>query len=236
MFKVIRLKSATIRLCVNTQIGFDKKENQDAFFFDKKGHSFAISVCDGLGSAKLSAVGSKYAAEIMVNHQLSNKNSLDFQRDWVNHFSNENQLVYNTTAKYLKIHKKTINYGGIGDGLIAFLKGRRLITQTSHGEFSNQTASILDPYFTEKYLDDRLEYHKECVCLICTDGFSEDIEQKDLKELLITAKESLKRNKTAQEFDREVQTLLQNWPNQTNGDDKTAAFVLIRRTKRCARR
>ena len=237
MFKVIRLKSATIRLCINSQIGFDKKENQDAFAFDKKSDSFVVSVCDGLGSAKLSAEGSKYAAETMVNRQLSQNNSpLDFQRDWVNHFPGENQLMYNTTAKFLKIYKKTINYGGIGDGLIAFLKGKKLITQTSHGEFSNQTSSVLDPYYSDKYLNEKLEYRKECTCLICTDGFSEDIEIKDLKELLKTAREALRSNRKAEEFDQAVQTLLANWPNTTNGDDKTVAFVQIRRTRRWAKR
>ena len=237
MIKVIKLNSAIVTLCINSQIGFDKAENQDSFDYGKNGDSFAISICDGLGSAKLSAKGSKYAATKMVEFQLSGKsNPLDFQRDWMNNFQGNNQLMYNTTAKFLKMYKKTIHYGGIGDGLIAFLKGKKLIAQTNHGEFSNQTSSILDPYYSEKFLDERAEYRKECTCLICTDGFSEDIETNDLKQLLAIAREALKNNKKAKEFDKEVCNLLTNWPNKTNGDDKTVAFISIRRTRKWAKK
>ena len=37
MIKVIKLNSAIVTLCINSQIGFDKAENQDSFDYGKKG-------------------------------------------------------------------------------------------------------------------------------------------------------------------------------------------------------
>ena len=237
MIKQIRTKDVTIKMCINTQIGFDKRENQDAYAFDRSKNAFVVSICDGLGSAKLSAIGSKCAANLMVEHQLAlNKNPIDFQRKWINSFADKDPLIFNTTVKYIKINKCTVSYGGIGDGMIAFLKGKKFITQTNHGEFSNQTASVLDPYYSDKYMEESFRSLKECVCLICTDGFSEDIDTKDLKTLLKASRESLSNRKKAKEFDEEIQNLLANWPNQTNGDDKTVAFILVRRKKKWAKK
>ena len=41
------------------------------------------------------------------------------------------------------------------------------------------------------------------------------------------ARESLQNQKTGEEFDRSLVELLENWPNPTNGDDKTVAFILV---------
>ena len=229
MIKTIRTANSIIKLCANSQVGFDKDENQDSFSYGNANNLFAISVCDGLGSATHSAEGSKYAAEKMVECQLNYNKPLEFQKIWMNHFPDNKQFEYNTTARFIKIDRKYISYGGVGDGLIAFLKGKKVINQTSHGDFSNQTSSIVDPYFVENYYESNFEFRKECICLICTDGFSEDLEAEALKELLKTAKESLRDNKKSHEFDEAIKSLLENWPNKTNGDDKTIAFVLVRR-------
>ena len=63
--------------------------------------------------------------------------------------------------------------------------------------------------------------------MISTDGFSEDIKEDGLEMLMNAAGESLQNQKTGEEFDRSLIELLENWPNPTNGDDKTVAFILV---------
>lgn len=228
MIKIFNLNDIEILVCINTKIGFDKEINQDAYFFDATNDSFAISICDGLGSAKYSSEGSRKASQILVNLLITNTFDKDkFKEMWIDNFKN-NPKEYNTTAKYIKIDKKYISFGGIGDGLIA-IKGEDNITiSLNKGEFSNQTSSIFDINYSSSFLEQQMALSNKTIAIICTDGFSEDLEENGLNLLLEEANRLFGNKQEIEELDRSLEDLLNSWPNKTNGDDKTIAFIAVR--------
>ena len=216
-----------ITLCFASHIGFDKTENQDAIHFAANGNAFALSICDGLGSAPLSALGSEKAAKLMVEHLLSGSfDKNEFKEAWVKTFPDNTQL-FNTTAKFILIQNKSIRLGGVGDGLIAIQNKDGIVSQTNHGDFSNQTSCIFDIKYDENFVDETKKLTIPSVIMIATDGFSEDIKEDGLEVLMKAAVDSLSNEEACQEFDASLLELLQHWPNKTNGDDKTVAFILV---------
>ena len=229
MIKTFQLNKCRIILCVQSVKGINKKENQDSYYFGATKRSFVISVCDGLGSAKKSALGSKKASELLVNQLLGNRFSKDnFQVEWLAHFS-ENTKDYNTTAKFVRINGTKITYGGVGDGLIAFKDKKKITSLTNRGDFSNQTSCIFDLDYFNSFIERERKTLNRMAILISTDGFSEDIKEDGLSVFLDEVYKSFSNKNILKEFDNSLASLLNNWPNQTNGDDKTVAFLLVER-------
>ena len=231
MIKKYKISGLEITLCYNTKMGFEKENNQDSCFFNANDSIFAISICDGLGSAKKSAEGSKKASELLVNLLTRNEFSKErFQSEWLECFK-ENTKEFNTTAKFIKISKENIHFGGIGDGLIAIKSERHITTLSDRGEFSNQTACIFDINYLNAFTEMDISLNEKAIMIICTDGFSEDIRDEGLNLLLKEAENLFGAESKAKEFDESLIDLLNNWPNVTNGDDKTVAFIAVRKTK-----
>lgn len=229
MVGTIKVKNITIVYCFRTQVGFDKEANQDFVSVCNDNDGFSIVVCDGLGSAKLSAQGAQTAALLLSNMILSKEfRKDDFANKWKASFPSHPEQ-YNTTAKFVLIRDGQVRFGGVGDGLIAIKTNGSIFEQVDHGAFSNQTSCIADPLFSSGFKDQNMAYSDSMVGLISSDGFSEDIEDGGIGGLLQQAEGSLSDEKKSQEFDEELGRLLADWPNKTNGDDKTVAFVLARR-------
>lgn len=227
MFQTNRIGKYLISICFSSQIGYEKQENQDSIFCSANKEAFALSVCDGLGSAPLSAAGSAAAAKIMVDQLLSGHFEKDsFKEEWLKQFP-EDTKKYNTTAKFVLIGKEEIRFGGIGDGIIAISVNGTITEYANHGDFSNQTSCIFDLAYDANFKDEIISLSCPSVIMISTDGFSEDIKEDGLEMLMNAARESLQNQKTSEEFDQSLAELLENWPNQTNGDDKTVAFILV---------
>ena len=227
MLKTYRIDKYLISVCFASQIGLEKQENQDSIFFGVSNEFFALSVCDGLGSAPLSATGSASAAKIMVEQLLSGHFEKGvFKEEWLKQFP-EDTKKYNTTAKFVLIGKEEIRLGGIGDGVIAVSTNGAITEYANHGDFSNQTSCIFDLTYDANFKDEAVSLSCPSVIMISTDGFSEDIKEDGLEMLMNAAGESLQNQKTGEEFDRSLVELLENWPNPTNGDDKTVAFILV---------
>lgn len=227
MLRTFRLGNRKAVLCVATQIGFDKPENQDSFEFKADASCLAVSVCDGLGSAPSSAAGSKKAAELLAELLVSGCfDKFDFQKKWLSFFP-EQPEQFNATAKFVSIRDDAIFYGGVGDGIIAISTGGHLTTCLAHGEFSNQTSCIYDIYYPTEFVEQSISMGKDAVIIISTDGFSEDIGDDGLMMLIDAARESMSTKEGAIEFEHSLSELLENWPNKTNGDDKTVAFIYL---------
>lgn len=227
MLKAYRINKYLISVCFASQIGLEKQGNQDSIFFGANKEAFAVSVCDGLGSAPLSALGSASAAKIMVEKLLSNHFEKGaFKEEWLKQFPNDTKK-YNTTAKFVLIEKEEVRLGGIGDGIIAVSANGAITEYANHGDFSNQTSCIFDLAYDANFKDEVIPLSCPSVIMISTDGFSEDIKEDGLEMLMNAAQESLQNQKTGEEFDRSLVELLENWPNPTNGDDKTIAFILV---------
>lgn len=231
MIKKYKISGLEITLCFNTKIGFEKENNQDSCFFDANDKVFAISICDGLGSAKKSAEGSNRASKLLVDLLIKNEfNKERLQSEWLEIFK-ENPKEYNTTAKFIKITKENIHFGGVGDGLIAIKSEHHITTLSDRGEFSNQTACIFDINYLNAFTEMTLSLNDKAIMIICTDGFSEDIKDEGLDLLFKEAENLFSTETKIKEFDESLVDLLNNWPNKTNGDDKTVAFIGVRKAK-----
>ena len=231
MIKKYKISGLEITLCFNTKMGFEKENNQDSCFFDANDNVFAISICDGLGSAKKSAEGSNKASKLLVDLLIRNEfNKERLQSEWLENFK-ENPKEYNTTAKFIKITKDSIHFGGVGDGLIAIKSEHHTTTLSDKGEFSNQTACMFDINYLNAFTEMTLSLNDKVIMLICTDGFSEDIKDEGLDLLFKEAKNLFGIETKIKEFDESLIDLLNNWPNKTNGDDKTVAFIGVRKAK-----
>lgn len=227
MLKSFQINKYSVTVCFVSQIGFEKPENQDSIFFDANSDSFGLSICDGLGSAALSAQGSAEAATIMVTQLLNGRFGKDsFKKEWLKRFPDSTQK-YNTTAKFVFLGQGKIRLGGIGDGTIALKSGGKISEYTSRGDFANQTSCVFDLAYDANFVDKTILPKFPAAIMISTDGFSEDIKDDGLEILMNAAYESLQNPKTSEEFDDSLNELLKNWPNPTNGDDKTAAFILV---------
>ena len=113
MLKTYRIDKYLISVCFASQIGLEKQENQDSIFFGVSNEFFALSVCDGLGSAPLSATGSALAAKIMVEQLLSGHFEKGvFKEEWLKQFP-EDTKKYNSTAKFILIGKVESETGSL---------------------------------------------------------------------------------------------------------------------------
>lgn len=223
-----QLAGYTISVFAFSEMGQGKIENQDSFgvYADKK--QLIVAVADGLGSAAYSKEGSQKIVSVAID-VLSHTDSYetasnDILLKWKPGIEgNINQ--YDTTLKFVKITKQQIVYGGIGDGWIAFSGLSGLQSLTTVGSFSNQTDSILSVDLNRKFIVKETDITSIQMGLISTDGFSEDVDKEKAKQMLDDLDNELSVNEQA--FIKEITQTLENWPVETNRDDKTVIFIRV---------
>lgn len=227
MLNVYTLNNRKVIVCSASRIGFDKHENQDSLLVGTNDTDLAVAVCDGLGSAVHSAQGSRKAAELLTSMLLDGSfEKIAFQKAWLRCFP-ENPQKFNSTAKFISVKRDSISFGGVGDGVIAVRANGQLVTSVSHGEFSNQTSCLFDLYYPYAFSEQSITFLGNALAIISTDGFSEDVKEDGLAILMDAAFDSLGDPEKAKEFDESLENLLKEWPNKTNGDDKTVAFIFV---------
>lgn len=209
-----------------SEIGKGKVENQDSFQLYFDGVQLIVVVADGLGSAAFSKEGSKKIVAVAIDilsHTDSYENvASEILKSWRTGIEgNLNQ--YDTTLKFVKITKNKVIYGGVGDGWIAFSTPDGLISLTADNSFSNQTDSILSFDLNRKFVIEETCLATIRVGLISTDGFSEDMDTDNARQMLNEIEEELSVNENA--FINEMKQTLENWPVETNRDDKTVVFI-----------
>jgi serine/threonine protein phosphatase PrpC len=220
----IQIKGFQMKLVTGTVMGKGKIENQDSISVSSN-NDLVVIVADGLGSASYSKEGSNRIVQIAPNlirennfEQLPNKLLTEWK---IKLEGNINQ--YDTTFKFVYIKPNKTYVGGIGDGWIALINNKNFVSYKAENTFSNQTDSILSFDLKNKFWIKEFETKDVSSILISTDGFSEDIENGD--EFLKQVEEEIKNNQHA--FTEDLDNTLENWPVETNKDDKTVAFIVI---------
>lgn len=207
-------------------IGKKKIENQDSFLLSSDKASLTITVADGLGSAPFSKEGAIKICNLCQNMLLSNVDNnaiLELKEKWKESVKS-NFDKYDTTIKFLKISGNEVLFGGVGDGWICLSSGKDTVSLEVPHTFSNQTDSILSIDLLSKFLIKRVPINGEFVGLVSTDGFSEDIDKKNITEFLNEIKTNASNDINA--FAEEMENSLKNWPVETNCDDKTVVFIV----------
>ncbi len=185
-----------------------------------------ITVADGLGSAPFSKEGSSKIVKLLIEiikEEISYDNiSLELLKRWKKSVT-ENLILYDTTIKFIHIKNGSVRYGGVGDGWIAFNTVNELISLTTTNNFSNQTDTILSFDLKNKFTINQIEENDVLNMLISTDGFSEDIDKDKGKALMDDVYNQVSTNSNA--FEEDIINTLNNWPIESNKDDKTVIFV-----------
>lgn len=210
----------------NTVMGFGKIENQDSLAVYTDEHQCIAVIADGLGSATYSKEGSSkivnVAVDILRESPISEDIALEILKRWKTSLSG-NLNLYDTTLKFVKITKGFIEYGGVGDGWIAINSDDEFISLCAQNTFSNQTDSILSFDLKNKFVIRKIENINVKNMLISTDGFSEDMDKEHGKEFLNEVYKQIEIDKQA--FDEDIKNTLENWPVESNKDDKTVIFI-----------
>lgn len=213
-------------IIANTVMGFNKIENQDSFDVYADAQQCIVVIADGLGSATYSKEGSskivKIAVDVLKELPINEEFALEILKRWKTGLSG-NLNLYDTTLKFIKITEKSIEYGGIGDGWIAINANEEFISLCAQNTFSNQTDSILSFDLKNKFVINRMENIDVKNMLISTDGFSEDMDKAHGKEFLNDVYKQIEID--LQAFDEDIKNTLENWPVESNKDDKTVIFI-----------
>lgn len=224
--KKYRIAEYNISIFAFSEMGKGKVENQDSYMLYSDDGQLIVAVADGIGSAAYSKEGSKRIVMLALNI-LSKMDSYetiacDILKQWRDGIEgNLNQ--YDTTLKFVKITKDKVIYGGVGDGWIVFLKPDGLMSLTSDNLFSNQTDSIMSYDLSRKFIVKEMSLQEIQIGLVSTDGFSEDIDKENAKQMLNEIERELSVDEET--FVNEMKQTLDNWPVETNRDDKTVVFI-----------
>ena len=226
-YKIANYEISTFAFSV---MGDGKVENQDTFYVFCDGNALLVVVADGLGSAAFSKEGSTkiadVATDILIKTSDYEKVPIEILKQWKTGLEGDiNQ--YDTTIKFIKITDEEVVYGGVGDGWIAFLEDGKLVSLTADNAFSNQTDSILSFNLKDKFTITHCNIETISSGLISTDGFSEDMDKPNGGAMLMDIENAL--SKDEKSFVKEMSDTLENWPVETNKDDKTVVFLKIKK-------
>lgn len=230
MAGIIRLSKladhSTYVLVADSIKGPGKLENQDSFVIRTNCDSIIVVVADGLGSAKYAADGSKMAAEaaaeILSQSNTSGKLAEDIFREWATKIAGSPNL-FDTTCKFVKITAEEVLFGGVGDGWIAINTDDGFTDLKAASEFTNRTDGLSSPDLHSVFKICSIKTKRIRSLLIATDGFSEDFQKDKGSQLLESASNQIDSNPN--EFLASLENLMENWPLDTNGDDKTVVFL-----------
>lgn len=209
-------------------IGNGKIENQDSYECYSDDKQIIITVADGLGSATFSKEGSSKIVKLLIDiirEEISDEQiPLKLLNRWKVAVGG-NLNLYDTTIKFIHITNDRIKYGGVGDGWIAINTTDELISLCASNTFSNQTDSILSFDLKNKFINKEISSDGTKNILISTDGFSEDIEKENGKAFMDDVYNQMIKDRKA--FEEDIRATLENWPIESNKDDKTVIFIHI---------
>lgn len=210
--------------------GKGKEFNQDSFIVDQDDSCIMCLIADGLGSAINAEIGSaticKVAKELIINQGIDKDFPNLLKKKWAEELKVK-PISCDTTFKFFVIYNDFIVFGGIGDGWIVGIVDGQFFEHKNINNFSNQTDSIMSVGYEDKFQIIRMPYQEIQVLSLATDGFSEDIESGNTETFI---KECLLELKNGEEkFSINLETMMNDWPIETNQDDKT--IILCGRNK-----
>lgn len=209
----------------------DHLPNQDAVGFANNSRGCFAAVADGLGSRKLSHLGSQRAVKIAHNI-LKNSSTVDavgmparLSRAWCQSFKGEFNN-YETTCLWARIGSNGKGLiGQVGDGLILLRqRGCFSVLTTQKESFGNQTTTLSQAEsLTSDTADIQLTQSGDGV-LLMTDGISDDLIPEQL-EAFFDAIYNRQKQCSKRRMKRWLQAELKNWSTPRHGDDKTIASI-----------
>lgn len=218
-------------------IGINKKTNQDAHSIYESSKYLICVAADGLGSSKLSEIGS-YQATRAVKKAITqwrglinsdNNVLLQLIQFYWNLFINDLKLSKKdclTTCLFVYIDKVTNKalICQLGDGMIVFNVGDKIYTTPKSMDFNYTNAlgsakNISDWSVNSVSLDSQ-----DIQFFIATDGISDDIVEKKEVEFLKYLKHSLNKIKESSR-NKFLKSILQDWPTKFHKDDKTICIA-----------
>ena len=210
------------------------EQNQDRFWTCSDSNNVVIAISDGLGSCKLSAVGSQAfcdsAKDVLLNENLTPSDTqalcAELHEQWLEHLVGYSVSDCYATALFAVLRDGILTMGALGDGFIAALfdNGEPLILwDDKEDHFINETDCLNEQFV---YSDWRV------VCLPCnnltgligsTDGMELYPAGKATIETFINGFFDSYKRMSSQDINTDIKVWLNSWPG---ADDKTVAYCL----------
>lgn len=246
--KQIIINDCQISMGGVSEIGVDKKVNQDAYKIgaDPEKQLAYIIVADGLGSSKFSDKGSATIADIIEKWILEKLPGYAFLSDnvvnimvkrivseWNAAYDLNEIYDYDSTVHIAVFYKGSILVGGIGDGM-ALLSYDQLVCKDHIDEknlFSNVTNSMCSMNVME-LMDFEIipaDFFKDkAIVILATDGIADDLIPEKKLTLLDYFQEVL-RNGGINKLQTELEEWISDWETENHSDDKTLCYLAIKK-------
>tara|TARA_Y100000815_G_scaffold31486_1_gene26274 strand:- start:11629 stop:12318 length:690 start_codon:yes stop_codon:yes gene_type:complete len=208
----------------------DGSPNQDALCVSGLTGGWCIAVADGLGSRRLSHLGSRKAVQLFrqlarqqrgIPHDSIAHNLRD---GWLAHFG-ERYRLHETTCLWAWVNDQGHGVAGqVGDGLLLIRsQGVFRIVTGARQSFGNQTTTLAQAAVADCSINFALCNPGDGI-LLMTDGISDDLIQEHLEpffEAIYQRQLRASKRRMRQWLTRE----LNGWSTPRHGDDKTIAGI-----------
>lgn len=249
--EIIKINKCSIALGGLSEIGVDKKVNQDAFRIgvDEDKELAYIIVADGLGSCKYSDQGATKIADILERWLLSKLPEYAFLSDnvanimtkrivetWNAAYDIDEINDFDTTVHLAVFYKGSLLIGGIGDGM-ALISYDELVCKDNIDDknlFSNVTNSMCSLNVLE-LLDFEVipesSYSDKAIVILSTDGIADDLIPEKKLTLPAYFQEVLEKQ-GIEALQDELKEWIEDWETESHSDDKTICYLAIEKERR----
>lgn len=215
----------------------DGRPNQDAWLGFHHTWGDGIVVSDGLGSKRLSDLGSKAACRSVLqaarSHSEQEKVTIDglldqIKQNWLSAVApNDSNDCAATCLFSIDIGDGYIHMGMLGDGLVATIKNEGdivLLSDNKEEGFSNVTDALSLGVLSQAWRCQSILKSDCKAILLCSDGVADDLD--DIKGFVCEFVEA-HRGLSSVTASRHVRSMLENWPTPMHSDDKTIACLFL---------
>jgi serine/threonine protein phosphatase PrpC len=208
----------------------DGSPNQDAYLTRKLDQGFLLVACDGMGSKRLSHIGSAMACQAVREITAASCFSIDnrelvegIYRRWLQLIDRINPKEAVTTCLFCWGNGKgSARSFQLGDGLIL---ARDLALPDTRSGFSNETTGLgISKNYSDWVVGNFHLGSGEAVVLM-TDGISEDLVDGSEVQLLNAIRASF-HTMSSRRVKKQLQKELMDWPTPNHLDDKTLVLAI----------
>jgi len=210
----------------------DGTPNQDAFLTQKLNRGFLLVVCDGMGSKRLSHIGSVMACRAVQDVISKESFYIDSRtlvesiyRRWLQLVGDRSVTEAVTTCLFCWCDDNgNARSFQLGDGLIL---AKKLPLPDPTSDFGNVTTGLgVSKKYSDWFINEFTLEVADGVVLM-TDGISEDLHQGSEQQLLSALTFDLQ-NKNPRRIKKYLTKELMAWPTPNHLDDKTIAIAINR--------
>ena len=210
-----------------TEIG-DHDVNQDSVLIDVRDNEACLSIADGLGSAKNSAIGSKLAVEIACNEAYENPINKELinnvSQKWSKNLNSEDLGSYDTTLKCVYLGEEYVSFSSIGDGCAYIKSDNKSYFFTTENSFVNSTDTICSSRINDTSFYWFNNFSKEILIILYTDGIEQFLDSERVDEfgtLLVNE------YKKGEDLKTMITEWISTWKDKNYYDDKTMAVLYL---------